>query len=505
MSAISLHEHLADRLNRTKVLVVGDLMLDCYYWGDVRRISPEAPVPVVRVKEKTFSLGGAGNVAANLSGLGCSAAVIGLIGQDAASHQLQDLLSEFHIEDHCIAETGRPTITKTRIMASKQQVVRLDEEDGSDIGPGTTDRILSAVSEMLPQVNAVILSDYGKGMFASYDFIQAMIRACKRENVPVFIDPKGRDWDRYTGATCVTPNTAELELAAGSEVKTERELTPIAQDLRRRLALNWLIVTRGSKGMALFGNDAAPVMIAARAREVFDVSGAGDTVIATLAACVAAGMNFCDAASVANTAAGIVVGKLGTQPVRWLELERSLEDVSQRKPASTLWKVADVQEASVRLSRWRQAKQRIVFTNGCFDLLHPGHVSLLHQARHLGDRLIVGLNTDASIRRLKGEQRPILPGKDRAAILSALEDVDMVVFFDEDTPLNLINQLKPDILVKGADYRVADVVGKSIVESYGGQVRLVDILQGHSTTAIARKLSGKKEEGARDGHQPGTA
>ena len=301
------------------------------------------------------------------------------------------------------------------------------------------------------------------------------------------------------------PNTAELELAAGNEVKTERELTPIARDLRRRLALDWLLVTRGPKGMALFGNDAAPVMIAARAREVFDVSGAGDTVIATLAACVAAGMNFGDAASVANTAAGIVVGKLGTQPVRWLELERGLEDVSQRKPASTLWKVADVQEASARLSRWRQARQRIVFTNGCFDLLHPGHVSLLHQARHLGDRLIVGLNTDASIRRLKGEQRPILPGKDRAAILSALEDVDMVVFFDEDTPLTLINQLKPDILVKGADYRVADVVGKSIVESYGGQVRLVDILQGHSTTAIARKLSGTIEEGVKDGHQPGTA
>jgi D-beta-D-heptose 7-phosphate kinase/D-beta-D-heptose 1-phosphate adenosyltransferase len=249
-------------------------------------------------------------------------------------------------------------------------------------------------------------------------------------------------------------------------------------------------------------------MIAARAREVFDVSGAGDTVIATLAACVAAGLPLAEAASVANTAAGIVVGKLGTWAVRWSELADALMHESQKKPASTLWKVADVEEASARLSRWRQAEQRIVFTNGCFDLLHPGHVSLLHQARHLGDRLIVGLNTDASIRRLKGEQRPILPGQDRAAILSALEDVDMVVFFDEDTPLNLIGQLKPDILVKGADYRTADVVGKSIVESYGGQVRLVEILEGHSTTAIARKLSGngtKIKKGDRHGHQPGTA
>ena len=264
---------------------------------------------------------------------------------------------------------------------------------------------------------------------------------------------------------------------------------PQAQALRRRLSLQWLLVTRGPRGMALFGDDPAPMMIAARTREVFDVSGAGDTVIATLAACVAAGLSFVAAAGVANTAAGIVVGKVGTQPVRWSELERGLSDAQQPLPKSSLWKVADLQEANQRLSRWRQGEQRIVFTNGCFDLLHPGHVSLLHQARHLGDRLIVGLNTDASIRRLKGATRPILPEADRAAILSALEDVDMVVFFDEDTPLDLIDRLRPDILVKGADYRIEDVVGRTIVEAYGGEVRLVDILEGHSTTAIARKLS----------------
>jgi len=491
VSAIPLHEHLADRLGRTTVLVVGDVMLDCYYWGDVRRISPEAPVPVVTVKvsDKTYRLGGAGNVAANLSGLGCKAAVLGLVGEDAASRQLQELLAAFSIQDHCLADASRPTTTKTRIMASKQQVVRLDEEDGSGIGAPTAARLLMAVEGMLPTVDAVILSDYGKGMFDSIEFIQAIIQSCRKMNLPVFIDPKGRDWGRYVGATCVTPNTAELELAAGTEVKAESDLIPVATEIRRRLALDWLLVTRGPKGMALFGDDTSPVMIAARAREVFDVSGAGDTVIATLAACVATGLSLAEAASVANMAAGIVVGKLGTWAVRWSELADALINETEKKPASTLWKVADVQEASARLSRWRQAEQRIVFTNGCFDLLHPGHVSLLHQARQLGDRLIVGLNTDASIRRLKGDQRPILPGKDRAAILSALEDVDMVVFFDEDTPLNLIDQLRPDILVKGADYRVADVVGKSIVESYGGEVRLVDILQGHSTTAIARKLS----------------
>jgi len=489
VSITSTHGHLAARLGRTTVLVVGDLMLDCYYWGDVRRISPEAPVPVVKVNEKTYRLGGAGNVAANLSGLGCSATVIGLIGQDAASGQLQELLASLNIKDHCLIDANRPTITKTRIMASKQQVVRLDEEDGHDMDPRMSERILEDVEAMLPSADAVVLSDYGKGMFNSSTFVQTIIRSCRKMKKPVFIDPKDRQWERYAGATCITPNTAELELVAGTELKEDSELDPIARDLRQRLSLDWLLVTRGAKGMSLFGYPDVPVKISARAREVFDVSGAGDTVIAALSASVGAGMSFPTAASVANTAAGIVVGKLGTERIRLSELEQALMEASQRKPLSTLWKVADVPEASERVLRWRQDEQRIVFTNGCFDLLHPGHVSLLHQARHLGDRLIVGLNTDASINRLKGEQRPILPGQDRAAILSALEDVDMVVFFDEDTPLNLIDQLKPDILVKGADYRIEDVVGKSIVEAYGGQVRLVQILEGHSTTAIARKLS----------------
>ena len=342
-------------------------------------------------------------------------------------------------------------------------------------------------------------------MFNSSTYVQSIIRSCRKMNKPVFIDPKGRQWERYAGATCITPNTAELELVVGATLKQDSDLNAAARDIRRRLSLDWLLVTQGPKGMSLFGDRDAPVKISALAREVFDVSGAGDTVIATLSASVGAGISFPEAASIANTAAGIVVGKLGTERVRLPELERALTEAIQRRPVSTLWKVADIQEASARLARWRQAEQRIVFTNGCFDLLHPGHVSLLHQARQLGDRLIVGLNTDASIRRLKGAQRPILQGQDRAAILSALEDVDMVVFFDEDTPLTLIDHLKPDILVKGADYRVADVVGKAIVESYGGQVRLVDILEGHSTSAIARKLSGNGntiEEGVLNGHQP---
>ena len=498
MSGIVPMPDLAERLARTRVLVVGDLMLDCYYWGDVRRVSPEAPVPIVKVNSKTFRLGGAGNVAANLAGLGCRVTVAALVGADAAAGQVRALMSDYGIDDHCIIESSRPTITKTRIMADRQQVVRLDEEEDSPIGEWVTDSIRQSVEHVLDSTQAVILSDYGKGLFKSFDFIQTIIQSCRRAGVPVFIDPKDRTWERYSGATCITPNTAELELVIDERITDSFELDPVARDLCRRLSLDWLLVTRGPKGMSLFGHEGASINIPARTREVFDVSGAGDTVIATLAACVAAGMTFDKAAAVANTAAGVVVAKLATQRIRWSDLERALEDGRHRRPASTLWKVADVEEASVRIARWRQMEQQVVFTNGCFDLLHPGHVSLLHQARQLGDRLIVGLNTDESIQRLKGKQRPILPGPDRAAILSALEDVDMVVFFGEDTPLNLIDALKPDVLVKGADYRIEDVVGRETVEAYGGRVRLVEILEGHSTTGIARKLSADPNHSAAD-------
>ncbi len=489
MSLAVLPPDLSERLGRTRVLVVGDLMLDCYCWGDVRRISPEAPVPVVKVNNRTYSLGGAGNVAANLSGLGCPVSLIALLGTDAAAQRVRTLLAASAVDDRCIPTTDRPTTTKTRIMAGKQQVARLDEEAGGRIEARLEDRISVAADEILADVQAVIVSDYGKGMFAGIKMIQALIGVTRKKGIPIFVDPKGTGWERYAGATCVTPNTAELEQVVGHALGDDQDLAPVAMDLCRRLSLDRLLVTRGPRGMSLFGPDGSALTIAARAREVFDVSGAGDTVIATLAACVAAGMTVDAAAAVANAAAGIVVAKLGTQPVRWPELAQALAEMQAPRPDAAACKVAGVDAAAAQIAAWRQDRQRIVFTNGCFDLLHPGHVSLLHQARALGDRLVVGLNTDASIRRLKGRQRPILAGRDRGAILSALEDVDLVVFFDEDTPLDLITALKPDVLVKGADYRMADVVGKAVVESYGGQVRLVKILDGYSTTAIARKLA----------------
>lgn len=480
---------LADRLKQASVLVVGDLMLDRYFWGEVSRISPEAPVPVVKVTEKTFSLGGSGNVAANLAGLGCPIRLVGLVGVDPAAEKLRDMMASAGIADHCLPDDHRPTITKTRIMAGTQQVVRLDEEVDTAIDPETAGRLLDQALSLIPAVKAVILSDYGKGLFQDTSVVQTLIQTCRNAGIPVFVDPKGKNWERYAGATCITPNTAELEAVHGARFSGEDELVQVTRRLRRDLSLDWLLVTRGPRGMALVGETGPAALIPARTRDVFDVSGAGDTVIAALAAGVSIGLSFPQAAAMANMAAGIVVGKVGTQPVHMDDLMNALSASPMQDSETVLWKVADPREAAVRVSRWRQAGQRIVFTNGCFDLLHPGHVSLLHKSRGLGDRLVVGLNTDASICRLKGPSRPILPGEDRAAILSALGDVDMVVFFDEDTPLNLISLLKPDVLVKGADYRIEAVVGGDVVKSYGGEVRLVDLLPGHSTTAIAKKLA----------------
>ncbi len=480
---------LRTHLEKTRVLVIGDVMLDCYFWGEVSRVSPEAPVPVVKVGHKTWSLGGAGNVAANLAGLGCQPALIGITGGDRAADRLEALLAETGIENLTISDGARPTITKTRVMAQRQQIVRLDEEDSRPIETDMQSRLLDSLNREIPRCRAIILSDYGKGTFRSPAFTAEVIRLGRKAGLPVLVDPKGTHWQRYAGATCITPNTAELERVLGERLESDSDLLQKASALRSDLSLEWLLVTRGPKGMGVFGQQLAPVLLPANAREVFDVSGAGDTVIATLAACIATGMPLPEAAEAANLAAGVVVGKLGTQPILWGELERTLMVANGCGTAFPASKVADRTAAAAILETWREKGEKIVFTNGCFDLLHPGHISLLHQARRLGDRLVVGLNTDSSIKRLKGEARPILPGTDRAAILSALEDVNLIVFFDEDTPLTLIDSLRPDILVKGADYRVEEVVGRQIVESYGGQVRLVKILEGHSTTRIVQKLS----------------
>jgi D-beta-D-heptose 7-phosphate kinase/D-beta-D-heptose 1-phosphate adenosyltransferase len=481
-----------------EILVIGDIMLDRYVWGKVGRISPEAPVPVVKVERTTQTLGGAGNVALNLVSLGCHTTVIGLCGSDSTARTVRELLNQKGIADRLVVDEMRPTITKTRIMAQKQQMLRLDEESTLALEPGSAAKVRAAMLETLTRCQAVILSDYGKGLFASDDFVQETIHAARRQGKPVLVDPKGADWQRYRSADGVTPNTAELEVVAGVPLEeAEARLIASGRAIRGRFDLAWLLVTRGPQGMCLIDSADKPVLIPAQAREVYDVSGAGDTVIATLAAGLAAGLPLTDAARTANLAAGIVVGKLGTQPILWSELATALKysHLQGNYPYSAA-KMTALDAALAKVQEWKAAGTRVVFTNGCFDLLHPGHISLLYQARALGDRLVVGLNTDASIRRLKGDSRPILSEQDRAAMLSALECVDLVVHFDEDTPIELIKAVRPDILVKGSDYTPDKVVGKEIVESYGGCVKLVDLVQGYSTTGLTRKvLSGLRNNG----------
>ncbi len=477
------------KLAQTRVLVIGDVMLDRYIWGEVQRISPEAPVPVVAVRHKTHVPGGAGNVASNLAGLGCPVTLIGICGVDPEAETLKSLLLQNGI-DACLHPAAyRPTITKTRVMAGIQQVCRIDDENTTPLDHALSDELFRIFEAELDRARAVVLSDYGKGILQTSGLCASMIQACRRRGIPVLVDPKGADWSRYRGASGITPNTAELELAAGIKTASLDELTAAADRLIDAIDLEWLLTTRGPKGMVVSRRGGIqPMAIPAQAKEVYDVSGAGDTVIAVTAACLACGLDIGNAATIANTAAGIVVGKLGTQPILRNELEAALKAGVDFGGGGGSVKILSPPVAAHQVRSWQSAGKTVVFTNGCFDLLHPGHIHVLHEAKALGDRLVVGLNSDASVRRLKGPNRPILSERDRAALLSALEDVDAVVLFSEDTPIELIALLKPDILVKGDDYRIDQVVGREIVTAYGGQVMLVPLLRGYSTTGIANRI-----------------
>ena len=471
------------------IMVLGDVMLDRYLMGDVTRISPEAPVPVLHIRERYEVLGGAGNVGNNLAKLGCAAILLGVTGWDREGEIIKDLCAQNEMLDALVVDKSRPTITKTRIIAREQQLLRLDEEQPEIIRDSVKSELLSLFEMNLPRCRAVILSDYGKGILQTPDFCQSVISLARRNGVPVFVDPKGKRWERYAWATCITPNASELEQVAETPLHSELDLAREAKKIRERYSAEWLLVTRGSKGMCLLGQEETPLIIPTIAREVYDVSGAGDTVIATLAACIVAGLNFAEAARVANTAAGIVVGKLGTQPVTAAELQEALRAEETGSTIRYAGKFSTLEAAQIQVQAWRSSGEKIVFTNGCFDLLHPGHIHILEEAKSLGNRLVVGLNSDASIKRLKGPKRPILSENDRMVLLKALSCVDLVVVFDEDTPIRLIEAFKPDILVKGSDYSLEQVVGREIVESYGGKVALVSLVEGYSTTRIAEKLA----------------
>jgi D-beta-D-heptose 7-phosphate kinase/D-beta-D-heptose 1-phosphate adenosyltransferase len=470
--------------SRLKVLVVGDLMLDRYIVGEVNRISPEAPVPVLRHAQRYERPGGAANVAMNLAGLGCETLLAGFWGADAEREQLAAALAAAHIDTTGVVTTAQPTISKTRIVARTQQLLRLDIES-RDLPSATECRQLQqAATALVEKVHAVVLSDYAKGAL-SRDLCEAVIRAARNRGVPVLADPKTVDLSKYSGATMVCPNLSELAAATGLPAHDLEPLLAAGEQQRAEHEITHLTVTLSEKGIRVL-SDGDTFHSPARAREVFDVSGAGDTVIATLAASLAGGLPLRSAVELANLAAGIVVAKIGTVPIAAHELVAAL---TPSTGITAQEKILSRDRIAQRVAEWRAAGEIVVFTNGCFDLLHVGHVTLLEDCRRFGAKLVLGLNSDASVCRLKGPTRPVVGENERARVMAALAAVDAVVLFDEDTPLELIRELKPDVLVKGGDYTIDTVVGHEIVLAQGGRVEIVPTVEGFSTTNIVRKLS----------------
>ena len=473
------------RLRGATVQCIGDIMLDRFVEGTVERISPEAPIPVIRVEHQDAMLGGAGNVARNIAALGARAVLHAVIGDDEPGRELARL-AEAAAEAHLIADVARPTTVKTRFMAGAQQLLRADHETTAPIAAAIGAALLRGIDDAAARCQAVVLSDYGKGVLTD-DLWAAIIAGAQARGVPVLVDPKHGPFERYRGATVLTPNRAELAAATGRTCVDDHDIAEAARVLLGVCEAEALVVTRGGRGLSVVRRDGAVAHVpAAQRREVYDVSGAGDTVIAVLAAALAVGADLTAAAALANAAGGIVVGKARTAVVRLDELVAAAA-ASAAAADRRLYTVEDLVE---RVAVWRRQGQRVGFTNGCFDLLHPGHVALFSKARAACDHLIVGINSDQSVRRLKGEGRPVQPQSARAAVLASLADIDAVVIFAQDTPLALIEAIRPDLLVKGADYKLAEVVGAEIVGAYGGEIMLAEIEPGHSATDIIRRVAG---------------
>jgi len=471
------------RLAESRVLVVGDVMLDRFVYGDAERLSPEAPVPVLRVTRERSMLGGAGNVVRNLAALQSTPCFVTVVGDDSIGHEVKFLCGQLQAQATFIDDTGGRTALKTRYIAGGQQLLRADDESAEPLNRAEEDQVSTAVRELLVSqegaIGALVLSDYGKGVLTP-GLTKALIGLARDFGIPVLVDPKGRDFSRYAGADVITPNRKELAEATGMLTEDDDDVVAAARHIIENCAVERILATRGPKGMTLAGRETAH-HFAAHAREVFDVSGAGDTVIAVTAAAMAAGADLPVAVQLANAAAGVAVAKSGTAVVRPAELAAAVDGAAQGAVVSR-------DEAAGRAAVWRERGLRVGFTNGCFDLLHPGHIALLRQARDECDRLIVGINTDESVTRLKGPSRPVQAEAARAAVLSALALVDLVVSFGEDTPKELIEALRPDVLVKGADYAIDDVVGATFVQSYGGRVVLAELLDGHSTTGTLDRM-----------------
>jgi len=485
-----------------RLLVVGDVMLDKYIWGEVARISPEAPVPVVRTTHESAQPGGAANVGMNLVRLGAQACVAGFTGEDENRTLLESSLRKNGIESHLIPSDGFPTISKLRILGGRQQMMRLDTERVKARSTHDYERLLDAVFDELPSCHAVVLSDYAKGAL-SPEICRQVIQAARRQGIPVLVDPKSADFSRYRGATAICPNLGELTAAATRvahnldatdlDVNDLSAVLAVAETMVAAFELDFLAATLSEKGIALI-RPGSRYIAPAVAHQVFDVSGAGDTVIAVLALCMASQFTPETAIELANVAAGIVVGKVGTEPVEKHELLAALTPQIALQAQN---KVVSREDLLTRVALWRANGERVAFTNGCFDLLHIGHITLLEQARRFGDRLVVAINSDAAVTELKGPARPLVRQNERSRVLAALAAVDAVVVFDEPTPLELIVALRPDVIVKGGDYGVETIVGAREVISWGGHVKIVPLVEGISTTRLVEKGAGKHgtEEG----------
>jgi D-beta-D-heptose 7-phosphate kinase/D-beta-D-heptose 1-phosphate adenosyltransferase len=480
-------------LAKQTILCIGDVMLDEFIYGDVSRISPEAPAPVIAVAREHVIVGGAGNVARNIASLGARCHFVGVIGDDLAGKTLKASFGEAEgkIVPHLVVDSSRPTTRKLRFVSEHHSthLLRADWEKANPVSSKVEAALIKQALAAMPRAGAVVISDYAKGVLTPR-VIRAVINRARKLKKPVIVDPKGHDYSIYRGATVITPNRKELADSTRMAVGTSEELETAAESLSRLVGARAVLVTLSEHGMMLHVRNAEPVLVPAYSVKVLDVSGAGDTVVAVLASMLAMGADFESAMRAANASAAVVVGKQGTATVSAAELRSRILPSATLAPEEKI--VFDWKELERPLAEWRAQGLRIGFTNGVFDLLHPGHVKVLAQSRGLCDRLVVGLNSDASVKRLKGKDRPIQPEHARAEVLAALEAVDLVAVFEQDTPLELIKRVKPTVLVKGGDYRPNQVVGREIVEAQGGEVVLVDLVQGFSTTRIVEKSRATK-------------
>ncbi|OYX35093.1 MAG: D-glycero-beta-D-manno-heptose 1-phosphate adenylyltransferase [Caulobacterales bacterium 32-69-10] len=484
MDLATLQQRLA-RAAQAKVACVGDLMLDRYVYGDVARISPEAPIPVLVKEGEATMLGAAGNVARNAAALGAQVELAGVVGDDAPGHETARLIeTEPRLEGHLVPETGRCTTVKTRFVASGQQLLRLDAEDDRPISAMAEAKLIQAIGDAVDGAGALLFSDYAKGA-ATPKVIAAAREAARQAGAPMIVDPKGRSFAKYGPVDLVKPNARELSLTVDRPVRTDAEVESALAEALASCEARAILVTRAAQGMSLAVRGQPVRHFRSAPRTVFDVTGAGDTTLAALGVALAGGATLEEAVELALLAAGVVVGKVGTAVASPAELIEA-EIAAHQAPAEA--RVATLARAVDEAARWRRAGLKVGFTNGCFDILHKGHVAYLAQARGWCDRLVVAVNSDASVRALKGEGRPVNDLESRALVLAGLEGVDLVTPFDEATPLALIEALRPDVLIKGADYSVETVVGADLVLSYGGEVKLAALVDGYSTTAAIARM-----------------